>query len=261
MPTTKSLPSPILAALVAQVTAGDDEMTRLERLQHAAEEPGEKARLKRRLNVTWKAREAMVEAIAYAKGETAHDAVIQLALASGLLDAQLASAPIGDDPELCQGIATIKVATDSALLIAERIAGTGARELGMGGFVLPPVRDEKPAGAKAALRMGAHADDVDMAEQLGRRWHALLAEYSATPEENDDKRERLCSDWCTVERMVAATPSTTLAGIAEKARLLRHNVEAGHATDGRDVDLVNSIIADLERMQPAPAYAQAIAAE
>lgn len=150
MPTTKSIPSPILAALVAQVTAGDDEMTRLERLHYAAEEPGEKAVLKRRLKTTWNARSAMVEAIAYAKGATAHDAVIQLALASGLLDAQLACAPIGDDPELCQDIATIKVAIDSALRIAERIAGTSARELGMGGFVLAPVSDEAPTVAAQA---------------------------------------------------------------------------------------------------------------
>lgn len=123
------------------------------------------------------------------------------------------------------------------------------------------------------LRMATRADGGDMAEQLGRRWQAARDRFEATPEvlyadgnqeareAAEEVRDQFCQDWVAIERLMIDTPATTLAGIAAKSRMVCENIIAGHTPDRRNQRLTESIIADLERMQPAQAYAQAIAAE
>ena len=92
-----------------------------------------------------------------------------------------------------------------------------------------------------------NADIIDPAVALWQCWTALRREVEELPSTpaGDDDRGRLCERWTDASRKLSHTPAVTLRGVAAKLRVLAAEIDAGKATDNRDLALAETALQDL----------------
>ena len=91
---------------------------------------------------------------------------------------------------------------------------------------------------------------IDPAVVLWQRWAELRRQANNLPptDAGEEEQDRLCEQWSDVSLLLSRTPATSLAGVAAKLRVLAAEIDAGKATDDRDLALAETARQDIERL-------------
>jgi hypothetical protein len=91
---------------------------------------------------------------------------------------------------------------------------------------------------------------MDEVTQLFERWRDLI-EIDPGEEWSPEDIDRVSEEIAELEQAIATTPARTIDGIVAKARVARWQAE--HGAPGDDVDMPQSLLADLEHYAAAAA--------
>jgi hypothetical protein len=107
------------------------------------------------------------------------------------------------------------------------------------------------ADAIGAIELARQPSDyIDPAIALFQCWWELRRQFDEMPEtpETEKERDRLAEGWVNASRTLSRTTAVTLRGVIGKLRVLAAEMEAGPATDKRDIALAQTARQDLERI-------------